>query len=60
MAPDAQVQQLLAGGPLPELFWWVHGPLAHWARTRPRALALANERQRLGEVVSKAGIRLAD
>ncbi len=47
MAPDAQVQQLLAGGPLPELFRWVHGPLAHWARTRPRALALANETQQL-------------
>ncbi len=46
-APDALVEQLLAGGPLPALFDWVHGPLAHWARTRPQQLALANERQRL-------------
>lgn len=47
-APGAPVQQLLAGGPLPPLFEWVHGPLAHWARTRPEALALANERRQLG------------
>ena len=46
-APHALARQLRPGGPLPALFDWVHGPLAHWARTRPDALALANERQRL-------------
>lgn len=39
----APLPQLLAGDPVPALFQWVHGPLAHWASTRPRALALANE-----------------
>ena len=32
---------------LPEAFRQVHLPLAHWARQRPRALALASETQRL-------------
>lgn len=40
--------QLLAGEALPALFDWVHGPLAHWARTRPHALALANETRQIG------------
>lgn len=39
----APLPQLLTGDALPELFEWVHGPLAHWARTRPHSLALANE-----------------
>ena len=39
----APLPQLLTGDALPDLFEWVHGPLAHWARTRPHSLALANE-----------------
>lgn len=31
----------------PDWQQWVHGPLAHWARTRPQAPALANEGQQL-------------
>ncbi|MDE2413428.1 MAG: AMP-binding protein [Comamonadaceae bacterium] len=34
-------------GPLPDPFALVHGPLAHWARERPGALALASEACRL-------------
>lgn len=47
-APDAGMQRLQAGDTFSEWFDWVHGPLAHWARTRPQALALANEACRLG------------
>ena len=39
----APLPQLLTGDALPDLFEWVHGPLAHWARTQPHCLALANE-----------------
>lgn len=32
---------------LPSQFQWVHGPLAHWAKVQPDALALDNGQQRL-------------
>lgn len=32
---------------LPPLFRWVHGPLAHWAKVQPNAVALDNGHQRL-------------
>ncbi|HQQ71856.1 MAG TPA: o-succinylbenzoate--CoA ligase, partial [Alicycliphilus sp.] len=44
---DTPVQETPVGGPPPDLCEWVHGPLAHWARVRPDALALANESRSL-------------